>query len=500
VAANRPPQRIGDSQSVTNISSQKILLRLFVLFVVLFVYSGLTFELATEAEGLIIYSTVLVTYLACECLILWNTQRKLFWINPVVLASIFTFVVSFGATNVLYFLPDDLLYQVSIPGNVTVSMNRLMELVILGAVSMWVGHGSKAAKVLVSRIQQSQVLRKWMRSSVDVNMPVVGIFAIIAIVSRLLAIQVGIFGYASSYDQLIAAAAYTQYFSMADGLGKVALLGLALQTYSTNPSRLTHQLVLLSMLTCEVAFGFLSGFKSAVVMPFLIVGVVYASQRGSLPKWLLPSIFVSVFSAYAVIEPFRAARNWDDTFEGTSITSISKTLYGAHSDYSSSDSTIVNILARSNFTYVASLGIEYTAASALPEDSPDFASDLFLAPLHAIIPRFLWQEKSLQTIGLWYTQVIMGLDIVSATGCSPFIYLYFIGGAVAVVVGFLVVGVLQRTVFDGFTHFGGGGLIIVFGLLSALTTIDSAFNGLFVYLIRMTPLLFIVQFLMLKRR
>ena len=82
---------------------------------------------------------------------------------------------------------------------------------------------------------------------------------------------------------------------------------------------------------------------------------------------------------------------------------------------------------------------------------------------------------------------------------SAFTYLYFAGGAVAIILGFFAVGIMQRAVFDGFRQFGLGGMVVVFGLLGALSNIDSAFDTLIVALVRLTPLLVLLQFVLLRR-
>lgn len=148
---------------------------------------------------------------------------------------------------------------------------------------------------------------------------------------------------------------------------------------------------------------------------------------------------------------------------------------------------------------IASLGIEYAAKNELPAGSPAFLGDIFLAPAHAFIPSFLWKSKPLQNIGLWYTNQVLGFTFFSSTAMSAFTYLNFAGGPLAVILGFLMVGILQRGLFDGLRHFGGGGLIVLFGLLGTLVNIDSAFNAFFVGVIRFLPILVVVQYVLLRR-
>ena len=289
---------------------------------------------------------------------------------------------------------------------------------------------------------------------------------------------------------------------MADSLGRLALVGIAMHCFAPPRVTIFDWLLLSLVLSYEVAFGFLSGFKSGVVMPFIILGLAYYSQRGRFPRWLAPAIVVAVMAAYAVIEPFRVTRSQDAGFSGTSIGGIMTAIPSIDTISLNDDSatpTWVLFLMRSNLTYVASLGIEYAANHELPEGSPEFLSNIILAPAHALIPRFLWESKSLQNIGLWYSSEVLESSASSSTGMSAVTYLNFAGGPLAVIVGFLIVGIFQRGLFDGLRHFGGGGLIVLFGLLSTLTIIDNAFNTFLIGIIRTLPIMVFLQYLLLPR-
>ncbi|MBT6046582.1 MAG: hypothetical protein HOG49_07155 [Candidatus Scalindua sp.] len=497
----RPQVHVNNSWFVASV-------RMLVLSLALLVYILLLIDLITNFQGMVIYTLLLLSYISVEIRNLWARDRYIFWINPVVLASILTFVLSFGVTNILYFLPENMLSLVGLSPIITVWMNQLMLLVILAAVSMWVGYASGLGRGLGSKLQRSRVLRKWVSPSFRVNKLALYIFLAISLIAKLWGIKLGVYGYSSTYDQLMVVASYTQYFYLAGLLGKLALVSAALQCFAASRhqrSSFVDKQVLWLVLGYEVAFGFLSGFKSAIVMPFIIVGLVYYSQHNRFPRWLIPTILAGLMTAYAVIEPFRVASNDKDSgFVGTSFSSIVSTMMSFSSVNVDDDveraSKVLQISTRMNMTYIGSLGIEYAANhSELPASSPKFLGDIILAPVHALIPRLLWPSKSLQNIGLWYTNQVRGFDFKSSTAMSPFTYLNFAGGPLAVILGFFMVGVLQRGLFDGLRHFGGGGLIIFFGLLGTLANIDSAFNGVFITLIRFFPLLVFAQYVLLQR-
>ena len=460
-------------------------------------------KLITSYQEFSVITLLLLLYLFAEAKHLKERQPQLFLINPVILGTTLTFVLPFGISNAIYFLPESVLDLVGVSPVITQWMNQLMMLVLLGAIFMWVGYTSGLGRKMGLMLKRSRFLRKWMKPSFKVNMTAVYVCVSISLIAKLLLIKLGLYGYSSSYDRIIEGAAYTQYFTLASSLGQFAMLGLAMQCFSVRRAA-NFDLLLLCFITClEVVFGFISGFKSQVAMPFLILGLVYYSQHNKFPLWLAPAVMVSVMAAYAVIEPFRDARNNDPGFVGTSLISIVKTMINAPKIVSSNtgedNSASIELLARTNMTQIGSFGIEYAAkTSQLPANSPAFLGNIFLAPVHALIPRFLWSSKPLETIGLWYTQEVIGLNMNSSTGMTAFTYLNFAGGPLAVCLGFWFVGVAQRASFDGLRSFGGGGLIVLFGILNTLANIDSSFNGFFVNLVRLPLILVVAQYALLR--
>src|SRR5262249_43522519 len=99
-------------------------------------------DLLTQQVCLVVLSALLLGYLWFEIKQVSTDQNDLLLLNPVVLASIMTFVLGFGLTNILYILPKDLVAAVELPPEVTEWMNFLMMLVLLGALGMWLGYWS----------------------------------------------------------------------------------------------------------------------------------------------------------------------------------------------------------------------------------------------------------------------------------------------------------------------------------------------------------------------
>lgn len=452
-------------------------------------------------------STLLMSYLFAEVTRLSRTENYRWLLNPIVLCSLMTFVLGFGVTNFLYFLPEDSLAGVGLLPGVTTWMNKLMVLVLIGALAMWLGYWSGMARSLAVGLAHARFFRNFLRSDFTPRPGVLVVLTVISLVSRLIQIQIGVYGYSADYDRLLETASFRQYFSLAEGLGKLALVIAAFRYYSPSPSLLpplSARYWLIGLLAYEVFFGFISGFKSQVIMPFIIVGICQYLRMGRIPARYVMIVPMALIAAYMVINPFRSAR-YDVDFTGTQLSGIITTMVGAAllSEDATSDEragTGISILSRVNTTYIASLGVEHMDYGRLDSNAPNFLGDIFLAPVYALVPRFVWGGKETSRHGLWYHNDVMGVEGTTSVGMSPFTYLYFAGGALAVFAGFFFVGVVQRVVAGVFLTSPKAGAALPFlVLLPALTQIDSVFYSLIIELVRVLPLTLLLQYLIFRR-
>jgi hypothetical protein len=451
----------------------------------------------SPAQELAAYSCLLTAYLVVEVLVLRAQGVELLWINPVVLATVLTFGLPYALTN-LIFLDSGIFPEAP----ELYWTNKLMFLACLAASAMWAGYRSRTGRRLGQFLQRSRVLRGWLSPSAVVNSYAAVGFVLISLGGRLWMVHLGVYGYSSSIDRIYEMASYREYLSIMESLGRLALAALALQCFASSNSSVFQRAAVWLVVVYEVAFGLLSGFKSAAVMPFIIVGFVYYSRRSRFPIWLAPSIAASILAAYIVIEPFRTARYENSQFDGTSIASIA--------DEMTFDTAVVGsesylpyvtlqVLSRMNLAYVGSFGIKHASETPRQKDAPRFLENILLSPAHALVPRLLWPSKPLQNVGAWYNREVLGNDDYSSSGMGPLTYLNYAGGGLAVILGFLLVGVLQRGLFDGLRHHGTGGLFVFLGLLGTLGVISDTYNSFLVNVFRLLPMLIVAQYVLLHR-
>lgn len=444
---------------------------------------------------------LLLIYLGFEIARVRRVHADQWLLYPPVIASVLTFGLSFGLGNVLFFLPSETIELVGLVPDVTPAMVKLMWLALLGAIGMWLGYWLPVASRLASPAVQRAVSR-WFSVSDKPRNLALPILVSLGFATRLLQIKLGVFGYSSSYDRLIEMGSITQYLAMGASLGAAALIVSSLGYFSERPSR-SMRAWFVCVLALEVVFGLLSGFKSQVAMPFVIVGVCKYLHSGVLPKVWLIWFFAAVIFSYIAIEPFRAAKNSSD-FRGTSAAEIIDLFIDSRGDdvaVNRSTPVWVSFIARGSLSYVGSLGVSYRDEfEDLPAGSPDFIRNIAMAPAYAFVPKLIWRNKPAGNLGLWYTQVVVGNDINSSTAMGPVTYLFFAGGAVAVFVGFLFFGIVQKILVLLIRPTEGSARALVYlSILPTISNIDSAVDGTVVSVFRMIPLLFLLQYFLYQR-
>ncbi|RUQ32311.1 MAG: hypothetical protein EKK68_06835 [Candidatus Competibacteraceae bacterium] len=476
----------------------------------LFGCGGLAVYLLVESEALTVrfayavLTMLLMVYLWLEVIRIRRNHPERWLLNPAVICALMTFVMGYGLTNVLFFMPPESLEFLGLVPDVSLVMVKHQYLALLGALTLFLGYWSPLAAGLSRPVLVTQFQRRFLPGTDTLRFWALPALVAVAVIVRLYAIRLGVYGYGSSVQRLEEAAAFTQYISIAGSLGKLALVLAALQYFK--PGAKWRETGWLWGITCiEVVFGLMSGFKSAVAMPFFIIGVCQYLRTGKLPRNWIIFMMIAIFAAYAVIEPFRAERN-RESGELSSVTAISNALMRGITNSKPVDddsgSTTLSIASRMNLSYIGSFGIEYAdALPELPEGSPAFLENILLAPAHAVVPRFLWESKPLGTLGLWYNQVVMGNTHFSSTAMGPFTYLYFAGGYWAVGIAFFLFGILQRALLslcEPWRHLTGS--IVFLSMLPTLAVIDSSVNGILVDIFRILPLLLLLLHILYRRR
>lgn len=428
-------------------------------------------------------------------------------LNPVILASILTFLIGYCITNYIHFIPgtdpNKFLYK-QLGSDPFPALNYTMTLVIFSALSMWFGYYSEiGTRVYNFLISKPLYFKKYFRTELNPRMAFIYVLIIISVVARLYAINLGVYGYAQSSTALSENIALAFTINAVGQLINFSLILIAMKFFKEG-FNINFRITLTLIVLIEIYFGVLSGMKSAVIFPVAILFLCYYVVRKKINKGFIVTTFLLLILAYMIIEPFRILRAKDVNFQSSpgyianvmvdayNLNKTRKIVYG-------NEDIFTSIMTRSNYLLPAAKSIDFADNSALDAQAPDFLEKIYTVPLQAFIPRIFWRNKPIEDYAGWFAYVVWGADSpLTSVAMSPIGFLYFAGGLFAVVLGFFVFGIAQRVVWKFFLG-GGGQILIYFGFLSSVILIDSAVNSTLVNWLRNLPIFIILQSFLLKK-
>jgi hypothetical protein len=454
----------------------------------------------------IIKNIFLILFLAFNIINYKKNNPERWLLNPAVLASIFTFLLGYCISNYILFVPDTeankLLYN-QLGSYPFPQLNYTMTVVIISAMVMWAGYYSRFGDKLYNFLLVKPLgLVKYFRTELKPNIAVIYTLIVISVFTRLYAIQIGIYGYSQSDKALSENIAYAFIIDAAGQLINFSLILVSIKFFKEG-FNFNYRITLGLIVLIEIYFGTISGAKSAVVFPVLILSICYYLVNKKFHKGFVVATILLLVAAYMIIEPFRIIRMRDLNFQSSpgyiassmidayTLNKSRKIVYGDEDIFSS-------IVSRNNYLLNAAKAIDFADKSGLDSQSPDFLEKIYTVPLQAFIPRLFWQNKPLADLGRWFSIVVWGGTPLTSVAMTPIGFLYFAGGLIAVIIGFFVFGIMQKIVWKFYLG-GGGQLLIYFGFLSTVILIDSAVNATFVTWLRNFPVIIIIQTFLLKK-
>jgi hypothetical protein len=451
----------------------------------------------------LILNLVLAAFLVSEIISLAKEHSGAWMFSPVFVSSTYLFGMGFFLPGLFAtVLPDAELQAVGLPTHSDYWINKHLLLAMLGACAMWAGFRSPIAPNF-ARALRTLRRRPFFRKGFQVQPWTVVALLCISVIARVIAIQHGIFGYTADAAAVEATAAYREYLGTMGDLGKLALLGLALSMAAASGASPFLAFAFAISLVIELGFGFLSGFKSAIVLPLLIVAAAYYVVRGRVYWWMLAGPIIAIAIAYAIVEPFRLAFNEGAVATTRSAESLSGLLVQVTTEPTLGDnqSLMGRIVSRGSLSTMGAAAIQFADTSpSLPAGSPGFLSDILMSPLLAFVPRFAWPDKPMQTLGVWFNDVVLGNSFINSVGMGPIAYLYFAGGLLGVVIGFFAIGLIQRGIQSTLLESGESGAILAYlAVLPVLSGLDSYVPGILIWMMRYFIPIIIAQRLVFRK-
>lgn len=414
----------------------------------------------------------LFAFLAWQCTLEFRKSGAIALLSPAVLASVFHFTGSYVVPFLMIPIDDAVLQNTqrwAPAGDNGALLAEAMTLANVAAIAFWVGYRLSVAIKLGTAASRALRSSGFVRSSLQINVPVALLTTAATLAAILISIRLGVFGYSSDYNDLFSNAEYRQVLSIFQLFLPLNLFLFSFDAFlrwgKGRPTGWRFPLIAV-LFFLNVGVGFLSGFKGQVAFPAVIVAGSYFLALRKLPVIPLLLVIPLLWGAYRVIEPFRALWNSSEHFDGTSLSSITSALATA----TTTNETTIPIVSGVGKAATKVELLSLTAATVetlrnnpeIAADGPDFLNAILLAPVYVLVPRAIWPEKPIYQFGYWYAQTILGdpIGMRNSVGMGPISYFLFIHGSLAVVIGFTFLGGLFRAVFEALSHAGAGGWLV----------------------------------------
>jgi len=460
----------------------------------------------------ILLNLILFHYLAYELLNFYIKGNKLFIVQPYFLVIAAFFVLLHLMPNLRLFfvdptevLPARMVFWSDDPYRPLI---KTMYLLNLSAVAIFLGYKNQAIKFIGEKIRKkfNNITTTSLRPSLSLPYSLIFLIITIGIVSIVLQISWGIFGYGVS-DQLLAEyASYTQWFSYIAKAQLLLILILAYMIYGHESPPTSLKIIFILSLIFIISQGFFAASKGQAIFPIFAAFIGSYLATGKIYLRLLMMGAIVLVLAFIIIEPYRALKNiYPDAEFFEAIALLQEVPDELTKQVEEDDITFLDRMGemsiwflgrQDNFSFSAN-AIEFKDRYGIPDNNtPDFLGSVIYSPALAFIPRFIWKSKPIDQIGAWYEDSIMQSPNYSASAFGAIGYAYYVGGILGVFFIFFFFGLMQRLVAEIFLQMNSlPGFCIYLGLILPITSINSELGGVITGFLRSVPVVIMGVFI-----
>lgn len=426
-------------------------------------------------------SGLLLAYISIEIYSLPRNPLATRFLNPIVLGSIGTFLLSMGGgLNFFVFAKDysklDFSFIAPAVNGDFGYVVYAMTLSITAAVVTWSTFYSRFGEKLFLSYNSVIPSSTFLRGEFDTKRL---LFIVIAsMLIRYFIFEQGLHGRAVAASNLASGGGYavgTEYRH----LGKLGYVALALTfiAHARHPTSTTAGLRWL-VLIYEVLFGFLEGARSAIVFPFLIAFVTQSYVERRVAKSFIWLTFFAVIFAMSFGNEFKAYTSVSGYQEEMGVLDLVADFAGERSRYAELQTQNESLQAfAQQFARNKSKVAECSAALQFADTSSSNWADWFqssarreflVAPINGLLPRSVTGFR-LQPWGLAFKNHVLhrNTNAVYSIAFSPIAFCYFAGHVFGVVLGACFYGIALRFALH-IVGLGDLGFLMFLALMSRL--------------------------------
>ena len=184
--------------------------------------------------------------------------------------------------------------------------------------------------------------------------------------------------------------------------------------------------------------GAISGSKSLIIMPFLILALSEIFRTKKFINKYTRLIPVIVLVAFVVIIPIRYMIEVDNNKMSTQDAAVLVQDVAETSDNSVFGMVLIDAISRFNYVPVLANAIEYIGE--LPHSVTNLWYYSFMSPIYSLVPRFVYPDKPINDFARWYSFNVCHSTENNSISATYQGILFMNGEILSVIFGFIVVG------------------------------------------------------------
>lgn len=273
------------------------------------------------------------------------------------------------------------------------------------------------------------------------------VMLVLGVIGNIVLWRVGLFGYTGDEGSRASFAGVLAWLNLISNLLGYALVVSAIEVLGKQTTERAMKAVFWLSFLISIGFGIISGMKSVLLTPIFEVILIYGVTRRRLPRMavILPVLLVLVIYPFTTAfrdnlnAGYRAQFNTLGGMEETLVQSFNDAFFsfGATSKAANSQNLRDATSRVSYLTYVRDV-------SSLPFPSMLQTDEkIWMAPLYALVPRFLWKSKPVMSKG-GIVSVLLGRPRTTSSAVTPIGDLYSAYGTWGVAIGMLIWGLFMQ--------------------------------------------------------
>jgi hypothetical protein len=291
----------------------------------------------------------------------------------------------------------------------TSTLYPALQIVILGMVAFWLGAELARSRKRARAVQGPPPVQAAGRSTLTLGLG--GFLYAASFAVKVYMMRAGMYSFLGSLNVYYTHLAQAQIFMTISSFGFDALILFTIEAYF-HPGDEFRKWAFRAVFASECFWGLFSGMKSALLINFMAVALVASLATKKLRlRWLAVAI-LGLIVIYPLVNRYREVSSRTSSDESTRFSAASQAMQEAAERSAEQERTARGYLQSGWSASVERVNMLACVALIMSYKDQAYRLEgderLWMLPIWAFVPRFIWRDKPVLDVGAKVTQVMTG--------------------------------------------------------------------------------------------